>query len=114
MRVPLSIPSHTLLTDLAFVSHIAVIPAQVRLAPGHVPEEPHGIGNSEFNAGLKKSKYGYPIHALYKLLRPVALEEMKASWNLSAPMGWSYIKRDLWDDRWGTEETQLINLKQIF
>lgn len=114
MRVALRIPPHTLLTGFAFVSHIAVIPAQIRHTPGTVSEQPHGIGNSEFNAGLKMSKYGYPIHAMYELLRPVALDEMKDSWNMSAPMGWSYIKRDLWDDRWGTEETQLINLKQIF
>ncbi|KAF4447830.1 hypothetical protein F53441_8696 [Fusarium austroafricanum] len=49
------------------ITHIAVIPASERRTPGSVPTEPFGIGNAEFNAGLKQSKYGYPILELYEL-----------------------------------------------
>ncbi|KAJ0131970.1 Uncharacterized protein HZ326_24935, partial [Fusarium oxysporum f. sp. albedinis] len=72
--------------------HIAVIPASVRHTPGSVPTEPFGIGNAEFNAGLKQSKYGYPVLELYELVRPVTLGEMKSRWGMGgAPMGWRYI-----------------------
>lgn len=92
--------------------HIAVIPAKVRHTPGWVPEEPFGIGNSDFNSGLKQSKYGYPILELYELVKPVALQEMKSIWTINAPMGWSYLKMGLWEDRWGNIDSQ--DLKRIF
>lgn len=79
-----------------------------------MPEEPEGIGNADFNAGLKKSKYGYPILELYELIRPVNLEEMKTTWGISAPMGWSYLNPGLWENRWGQKETQEQQLKQLF
>jgi len=47
-----------------------------------VPAEPEGIGNEDFNAGLKQSKYGYPILELYALVRPVTLREMEDQWGL--------------------------------
>lgn len=85
--------------------HIAVIPAAVRRTPGQVPTEPPGIGNEDFNAGRKESKYGYPMLELYELLRPVTLAEMKTSWGMGgAPMGWRYVGADLWADRWGEDE----------
>ncbi|CEJ82424.1 hypothetical protein VHEMI02488 [[Torrubiella] hemipterigena] len=37
----------------AAITHIATILSTIRGASGTVPEEPHGIGNSDFNAGLK-------------------------------------------------------------
>ncbi|KAK4236811.1 hypothetical protein C8A03DRAFT_35286 [Achaetomium macrosporum] len=83
------------------ITHIAVIPASVRRTPGSVPTEPFGIGNDDFNAGRKESKYGYPIVELYELVKPVRLTEMKRSWGLGAPMGWRYVGSDLWEDRWG-------------
>ncbi|KXX73500.1 hypothetical protein MMYC01_209965 [Madurella mycetomatis] len=49
----------------------------VRRTPGTVPEEPFGIGNEDFNRGLKQSKYGYPILQLYELIEPITLDEMK-------------------------------------
>lgn len=76
--------------------------AFTRYTPGSVPTEPFGIGNAEFNAGLKQSKYGYPMIELYELVRPVTLGEMKSWWGMGgAPMGWRYVWADLWDDRWG-------------
>jgi hypothetical protein len=70
-----------------------------------VPTEPFGIGNEEFNAGLKQSKYGYPVLELFQLLRPVTLSEMKSQWGMGgAPMGWRYVGADLWEDRWGDDQ----------
>lgn len=45
-----------------------------------MPAEPFGIGNAEFNAGLKESKYGYPVMELYELVHLVATAEMKSRW----------------------------------
>ncbi|KAI3337444.1 hypothetical protein HD806DRAFT_476690 [Xylariaceae sp. AK1471] len=75
----------------ASITHIAVIPDSVRHVPGQVPTEPPGIGNDDFNAGLKQSKYGYPILELYELVQPVTRAEMKSKWDMSAPMGWRYV-----------------------
>ncbi|RSL54647.1 hypothetical protein CEP53_007379 [Fusarium sp. AF-6] len=61
----------------ASITHIAIIPSSIRHEPGSVPTEPPGIGNAKFNAGLKQSKFGYPILELYELFNPVTLSEMK-------------------------------------
>lgn len=83
-----------------------------------MPEEPFGIGNSDFNAGLKESTHGYRILELYELVPPVTLTEMKSQWGIaSAPMGWRYVPKSLWDDRWGEEKEKEIKtemLKRIF
>lgn len=68
---------------------------------------PFGIGNEDFNAGLKQSKYGYPVLELYELVRPVTVREMKDVWGMGgAPMGWRYVEEKLWQDRWGDDEVQ--------
>ncbi|GAB1212143.1 hypothetical protein ATERTT37_001273 [Aspergillus terreus] len=95
--------------------HIAVIPASIRHTPGSVPAKPFGIGNAEFNAGLKESKYGYPVLELYELVHPVTLAEMKTRWGMgSAPMGWRYVGRDLWEDRWGENHGREEKVTQVF
>jgi hypothetical protein len=96
------------------VRYIATIPPNIRHQPGAVPEEPVGIGNADFNAGLKKSKFGYPILQLYKLDQPVKLAEMKSKWGIASPMGWSYIKRPLWEDRWADEKGLRKPLTAVF
>ncbi|KAH6641173.1 hypothetical protein F5144DRAFT_124634 [Chaetomium tenue] len=99
----------------AAITHIAVIPPDVRHTPGEVPTEPFGIGNEDFNAGLKESKYGYPVLELYELVKPVTLAEMKNSWDIGgAPMGWRYLRGGLWEDRWGTEEGRDEKVKKLF
>lgn len=81
-----------------------MIPESIRHTPGSVPTEPFGIGNDDFNAGLKQSKYGYPLLELYELVKPVTLSEAKTRWAMGgAPMGWRYLKADLWEDRWGSD-----------
>ncbi|KAL2869559.1 uncharacterized protein BJX67DRAFT_379108 [Aspergillus lucknowensis] len=79
-----------------YCKHIAVIPDSIRHTPGDVPAEPFGIGNAEFNAGLKQSKYGYPVLELYELVHPVTLAEMKSRWGMGgAPMGWRASKHGM-------------------
>jgi len=80
-----------------------------------VPTEPFGIGNEEFNTGLKQSKYGYPILELYELVRPVTLAEMKNQWKLGgAPMGWRYVSANLWEDRWGNDTDRDGKVRRVF
>jgi hypothetical protein len=80
-----------------------------------VPTEPFGIGNDDFNNGLKKSKYGYPILELYELVQPVKLAEMKSRWGLGgAPMGWRYVGADLWDVKWGIKQGRDAKLRKVF
>nr|RBQ89723.1 hypothetical protein FVER53263_20256 [Fusarium verticillioides] len=97
------------------ITHIAVIPSNTRHEPGSVPTEPFGIGNEDFNAGRKESKYGYPILELYELVNPVTLNEMKTRWGMGgAPMGWQYVTSDLWEDRWGEDEQRGEKVKKLF
>ncbi|KAJ5633962.1 hypothetical protein N7528_001804 [Penicillium herquei] len=98
----------------ASITHVAVIPESTRHTPGSVPTEPFGIGNEDFNAGLKQSKYGYPIVELYELVRPVTLKEMKDQWGMGAPMGWQYVPPNLWEDRWGKDEDRVDKVKKLF
>ncbi|KAK2037931.1 hypothetical protein LZ31DRAFT_155769 [Colletotrichum somersetense] len=85
------------------ITHIAVIPASVRRTPGTVPTEPFGIGNDDFNAGRKQSKYGCPLLELYELKSPVTVAELRSQWGMGAPMGWRYLTAGLWQDRWGDD-----------
>ncbi|KAF5582217.1 pisatin demethylase cytochrome P450 [Fusarium pseudocircinatum] len=97
------------------ITHIAVIPPNTRHEPGSVPTEPFGIGNQDFNAGRKESKYGYPILELYELVDSVTLNEMKTRWGMGgAPMGWQYVASDLWEDRWGEDEERSEKVKKLF
>ncbi|KAL3462790.1 hypothetical protein BJX64DRAFT_288001 [Aspergillus heterothallicus] len=45
--------------------------------PGEVPED-GGIGNAEFNAGLKESKFAYEILELWRLREPIRLKDAVA------------------------------------
>ncbi|KAF9766330.1 hypothetical protein IL306_001285 [Fusarium sp. DS 682] len=96
------------------ITHIAVIPPNTRHEPGSVPTEPFGIGNEDFNAGLKESKYGYPILELYELIHPVTLNEMKTRWGMKgAPMGWQHVGSDSWKSFWDDEKRNK-KLSKIF
>ncbi|KAB8241132.1 hypothetical protein BDV35DRAFT_385227 [Aspergillus flavus] len=57
--------SHLVLHVVTRISHGKV--------PGEVPEN-GGIGNEDFNAGEKVSKYGYEILDLWKLREGISLE----------------------------------------
>ncbi|KAF5012748.1 hypothetical protein FDECE_1168 [Fusarium decemcellulare] len=99
----------------ASITHIARIPSSVRHEPGSVPIEPPGIGNIEFNAGLKESNYAYPILELYELVSPITLSEMKTRWGMGgAPMGWRYLEATMWEDRWGEDDMRDDKVKRLF
>lgn len=51
--------------------------------------EDNGYGNSDFNEGLKVSKYAYFIKKVYKLKKPILLEELK-DFGFSAPQVFAY------------------------
>ncbi|KAJ4007602.1 hypothetical protein NW752_010268 [Fusarium irregulare] len=97
------------------ITHIAVIPPNVRHEPGEVPNEPHGIGNEDFNAGVKESKFGYPILELYELVDPVTLNELKARWGFNGPpQGRQYVKTELWENKWGEQGGGSEKVKKVF
>lgn len=58
--------------------------------PGEVPDD-GGIGNADFNAGKKQSKFGFPILKLWKLSKPVGLDQAKRCGYLrAAPQKYNY------------------------
>ncbi|KAI9856066.1 MAG: hypothetical protein M1813_009286 [Trichoglossum hirsutum] len=52
--------------------------------PGQVPED-GGLGNEDFNAGEKVSKFGYEVLALWELEQPISLQQAKARGYLKGP-----------------------------
>lgn len=52
--------------------------------PGEVPED-GGLGNTDFNDGLKDSKFGYHIDNLWKLAAPIKLEQAMQKGYLQSP-----------------------------
>lgn len=52
--------------------------------------EESGIGNKEFNNGLKKSKYAYHITNVYKLIEPIPLFKLKQKYSFVAPQSYVY------------------------
>ena len=75
--------------------------------PGEV-NDPSGIGNDDFDAGLKQSKYGYPVTELYRLKKPLTTAELKSRFDIPVPQGWRYAKRQLVD------ELPLEDMERIF
>ncbi|KDR70139.1 hypothetical protein GALMADRAFT_254978 [Galerina marginata CBS 339.88] len=63
-------------------------------SPGEIEDE-EGLGNADFNAGLKVSKYGYEIKELYQLNEPLALTEMKERYGASCPQRFSYVSEKM-------------------
>ncbi|TWU79249.1 hypothetical protein ED733_009021 [Metarhizium rileyi] len=93
-------------TSPLFLQRSAVNQARCQLSP-------FGIGNVDFNEGRKESKYGYPIVKLSKLVKPITLQELTSRWGVKAPMGWSYVKKDMWLDRWGLDDERSDKVEQI-
>jgi predicted transcriptional regulator len=60
------------ITPIRQIEHVAYISRGK--VPGQVAED-GGIGNADFNAGMKNSNYGYEILKLWKLKQPVSLEQ---------------------------------------
>jgi predicted transcriptional regulator len=56
--------------------------------PNKVTEK--GIGNADFNNGLKVSKFAYPIKHLYKIDKPISLNDLREKFDLQPPQGYVY------------------------
>lgn len=64
--------------------------------PGEICD-PTGIGNEDFDKGLKKSKFGYPVLELYILETPLKLDAMR-DYGVPVPQGLVYAPKRLVDD----------------
>lgn len=51
-----------------------------------------GIGNKEFNCGLKKSKHAYHIQHLYRLGTPLKLDRIRTEFGFTAPQSYFYLE----------------------
>ena len=58
--------------------------------PGEIELE-DGMGNADFNAGLKQAPYAYEIKELYQLKEPLALTEMQTRYGATFPQRFSYV-----------------------
>ncbi|MFH1566069.1 MAG: hypothetical protein ABIB98_02605 [bacterium] len=52
-----------------------------------------GVGNTDFNAGLKVSKHAFPILHLHKLSSPLLLEELRKQFGFTPPQAFAYVDR---------------------
>jgi hypothetical protein len=75
--------------------------------PGQV-RDPTGVGNDDFDNGLKQSKYGYPVLGLYKLKTPLTPPEMKSKGGITPPQGYMYATQRL------VEAYPLSEMEKVF
>lgn len=75
--------------------------------PGEV-NDPSGIGNDDFDQGLKQSKYGYPVTELYRLKKPLTTSELKTRFEIAIPQGWRYATKQL------VQEMPLDCMEKVF
>lgn len=55
--------------------------------------ETTGIGNLEFNKGLKKAKYAYKLGKIFFLEKEVELQELREKYNFIPPQSFAYIEK---------------------
>ena len=70
---------------------ISVGPAKT---PGEV-QDPTGLGNDDFDKGLKESKYGYPIFGMWQLKEPLPGSLMKELIGIHPPHRYEYATTEL-------------------
>ena len=75
--------------------------------PGEV-NDPSGVGNDDFDKGLKQSKYGYPVTKLWKLEKPLTTSELKERFDIGVPQGWRYATKKL------VQEMSVDEMKRLF
>lgn len=54
-----------------------------------------GLGNEEFNNGLKSTKYAYHIKHLYRMKEGINLKVLKEKYNFIAPQSYFYLENNL-------------------
>lgn len=75
--------------------------------PGEV-NDPSGVGNDDFDNGLKLSKFGYPVLGLHKLNPPLGPSDLKARFEIAPPQGYYYATKKL------VEEVKLEDMEKLF
>ncbi|KAF8491960.1 hypothetical protein JB92DRAFT_3004774 [Gautieria morchelliformis] len=75
--------------------------------PGDIDSE-DGIGNAEFNKGLKDAKYAYEVLHLHKLLEPLPLARLREGYHLFPPQRFTYLPRQLCEDVPWEQQEQLF------
>lgn len=75
--------------------------------PGEV-QDSSGIGNDDFDNGLKESKFGYPVLGLYKLEKPLKAVDMNSLYGISPPQGYLYAPKKL------VEEVKIEEMNKLF
>ena len=76
------------------LAHRHIIGVGAPRVPGEV-NDPSGIGNDEFDAGQKVSKYGYPVKGMYRLPKPLTSAALKERYGISPPQGYMYAPEAL-------------------
>lgn len=61
--------------------------------PERIKED--GIGNEEFNRGLKKSKYAYHISHLYVIKNTKGLKELREKYDFYPPQKYIYLRNNI-------------------
>ncbi|KAJ5861362.1 uncharacterized protein N7529_008672 [Penicillium soppii] len=90
--------------QIAYVAHVSR-----GKIPGEVPEN-GGIGNTDFNEGRKKSKYGYEIIKLWMLKQPISLKKAILEGFLKgAPQKYCWVPVSLLRSYPLDEQVQLIS-----
>jgi hypothetical protein len=74
--------------------------------PGQVCD-PSGVGNDDFDRGLTKSKFGYPVLGLYRLNNPLKPEAMM-KFDIKPPQGLVYAPKSLVDN------VSLADMEKLF
>jgi hypothetical protein len=75
--------------------------------PGEI-EQDEGVGNADFNAGLKVAGYAYEIKALYRLREPLPLTAMQERYAVTFPQRFAYAPAKL------LQEVILADQQQLF
>ncbi|KAI5477558.1 hypothetical protein MNV49_006146 [Pseudohyphozyma bogoriensis] len=74
--------------------------------PGEVIES-SGVGNDDFDAGKKVSKFGYEVKELWKLEESLGVGEMRNKYGLKPPQGRMYLPRTVFE---GEQIQEMVKL----
>ncbi|OBZ69459.1 hypothetical protein A0H81_10122 [Grifola frondosa] len=72
-----------------------VITTDLPKTPGEVNDST-GVGNDDFDKGLKESKFGYPVKGLHRLKEPVTMADMETQFGIRAPQGFCFATKNSW------------------
>jgi len=75
--------------------YVAIISNAKR--PGEIELE-DGVGNADFNAGLKVASYAYEVKEIYQLREPLPLTVMQERYSMSFPQRFSYVPEKFLQD----------------